>query len=217
MSFRGAILLSEDRKMALVVRSVFRHTQPQGDVLMKPEVIKKALKDTIQAMTDCSWFFSARPGKDNTRNRQFPFSKGDFLYPCLWKRNTKPRNYGFLWAWPFCGYFLSIYPTTSCHSPWCVWMPISTLYGKGRWRFKIFCGFRLLAVDGSDLQIAANPGVNGQKDYNLLHINAMYDVQQHIYMDALVQKSRKADESGALTAMVDRSAIANALLLADRV
>ena len=42
---------------------------------MKPEVIKKALKDTIQAMTDCSWLFSARPGKENTRNRKFPFQK----------------------------------------------------------------------------------------------------------------------------------------------
>ena len=59
-------------------------------------------------------------------------------------------------------------------------------------------------------------GVNGQRAYNLLHINAMYDLHQHIYVDALVQKSRKADESAALTAMVDRSAIESALLLADR-
>lgn len=44
----------------------------------------------------------------------------------------------------------------------------------------------------------------------------MYDLHQHIYVDALVQKSRKADESAALTAMVDRSAIESALLLADR-
>mgnify|MGYP004701511717 FL=1 len=89
---------------------------------------------------------------------------------------------------------------------------------------KLYRGIRLLAVDGSDLQIAANPkdpdsyypGVNGQRAYNLLHINAMYDLHQHIYVDALVQKSRKADESAALTAMVDRSAIESALLLADR-
>ena len=88
----------------------------------------------------------------------------------------------------------------------------------------LYRGLRLLAVDGSDLQIAANPkdpdsyypGVNGQRAYNLLHINAMYDLHQHIYVDALVQKSRKADESAALTAMVDRSAIESALLLADR-
>ena len=82
----------------------------------------------------------------------------------------------------------------------------------------------MLAVDGSDLQIAANPngsdsyypGVNGQKAYNLLHINAMYDVLQHTYTDAMIQKSRNADESGALTDMVDRSGIDRALLLADR-
>ena len=75
VSFREAILLSADSKMALVVRSVFQHTELQGGVFMKPKVIKKALKDTIQAMTDCSWLFSARPGKDNTRNRKFPFQK----------------------------------------------------------------------------------------------------------------------------------------------
>ena len=26
-------------------------------------------------MTDYKWLFSARPGKDNTRNRKFPFQK----------------------------------------------------------------------------------------------------------------------------------------------
>ena len=49
VSFRAAILLSADSKMALVVRSVFQHTELQGGVFMKPKVIKKALKDTIQA------------------------------------------------------------------------------------------------------------------------------------------------------------------------
>jgi transposase DDE domain len=89
---------------------------------------------------------------------------------------------------------------------------------------KTYNGYRLFAVDGSDLQIAANPqdadsfypGANGQKSYNLLHINAMYDLLQHIYVDAIIQKSRKTDESAALTSMVDRSADKNVLLLADR-
>ena len=40
---------------------------------MKPDAVKQALNDTIQAMTDCKWLFSVRPGKDNTRNRKFPF------------------------------------------------------------------------------------------------------------------------------------------------
>ena len=42
---------------------------------MNPKTVKKALKDAIPAMTDCKWLFSARPGKDNTRNRKFPFQK----------------------------------------------------------------------------------------------------------------------------------------------
>ena len=42
---------------------------------MNPKTAKKALKDAIQAMTDYKWLFSARSGKDNTRNRKFPFQK----------------------------------------------------------------------------------------------------------------------------------------------
>ncbi len=89
---------------------------------------------------------------------------------------------------------------------------------------KLYHGLRLLAVDGSDLPITANPddpdsfypGKDGHKSYNLLHINAMYDLVQRIYVDAILQKSRCTDESGALTEMVDRSDMKNALLIADR-
>lgn len=46
---------------------------------------------------------------------------------------------------------------------------------------KNFCGYRLLAVDGSDLQIFADPSdedsyypsTNGQHPYSLLHLNAL--------------------------------------------
>lgn len=51
----------------------------------------------------------------------------------------------------------------------------------------IYKGFRLLEVDGSDLQIASNPDdpdsfyspATEGKPCNLLHINAMYDLYQH--------------------------------------
>ena len=74
------------------------------------------------------------------------------------------------------------------------------------------------------MQIAANsndpdsyfPGANGQKAYNLLHINAMYDLLQHTYIDTIVQKRRYWDEVGALVDMVDRSDLDKVLLLSDR-
>ena len=90
---------------------------------------------------------------------------------------------------------------------------------------KTFNGYRLLAVDGSDLHIPSNPndvdsyypGYNGQTHYNLLHLNALFDLENRIYLDALVQKSRCANEHRALTSMIDRSALGgNVIVLADR-
>ena len=59
---------------------------------------------------------------------------------------------------------------------------------------KRYKGFRLLAADGSDIQIQTNPshfdsyfpGVNGQAPYSLLHLDAMYDLLQRTYTDAVL-------------------------------
>lgn len=78
---------------------------------------------------------------------------------------------------------------------------------------QLFKGCRLLAVDGTDLQIAANPadpesyvqGKDGSKPYNLLHLDAMYDLLSNTYVDALVCKYRNKNERAALVDMVDRA------------
>lgn len=83
---------------------------------------------------------------------------------------------------------------------------------------------KILAVDGSDVQIATNPkdedsyfpGTNGQKAYNLLHLNVLYDLSHHIYTDAIIQKARNLNEHKALQEMVDCSNIHKALVIADR-
>ena len=190
---------------------------------MKPEAVKKALTDTIQAMTDCKWFFSARPGKDNTRSRKFPFQKMIASILAFGSGTLNHEIMDFFGLDPSIGTSSAFIQRRAAIIPEAFEYLFQDFTSKAD-ENKLYHGLRLLAVDGSDLQIAANPndpdsyypGANEQKAYNLLHINAMYDLQQHIYMDALVQKSRKTDESGALTAMVDRSAIKSALLLADR-
>lgn len=83
---------------------------------------------------------------------------------------------------------------------------------------------RILAVDGSDVQIATNPydlssfhpGANGQKPYNLLHLNALFDLKQKIYTDAVIQGRMDYNEHSSLQEMVDRSNIRKALVIADR-
>ena len=89
----------------------------------------------------------------------------------------------------------------------------------------LYNGYRLFAVDGSDIQIPTNPqdtesyfpGSNGQRPYNLLHLNAMYDLLQRTYVDAIVQKRHRYDECRSLVDMVDRSSVKQpAIIIADR-
>lgn len=190
---------------------------------MNAEAVKNALNDTIQAMTECKWFFSRRPDKDYSRTRKLPFQK--MIYAILAFR-AGTLNHEIM---DFFGMEPSVATSSAFIQQRAKITPEAFEYLFQSFIEKIdenkrYCGYRLLAVDGSDLQIAANPndpdsffpGTDKQKPYNLLHINAMYDLLQSTYSDALVQKRRYWDEHGALTQMVDRSPIDNALLIADR-
>ena len=83
---------------------------------------------------------------------------------------------------------------------------------------------RILAVDGSDIHVPTDEHdkdsfikkTNGQKPYNLLHLNALYDLNNKIYVDTVLQKCFKQDECSALCKMVDASTIKKALVIADR-
>lgn len=90
---------------------------------------------------------------------------------------------------------------------------------------KDYRGYRLLAIDGSDLHIATDPSdmdtyfqsQPNTKGYNLLHLNAVYDLCNRLYVDALVQPKRQMNEGKALAAMVDRSPIqGKTIVIADR-
>ena len=86
-------------------------------------------------------------------------------------------------------------------------------------------GYRMLAVDGSRLCYAQNEkdvdayvrASEKAKGYNLLHLNAMYDLCSRVYVDAIVQPIRKFNEYQALMDMVDRSEIGEpTIVIADR-
>jgi len=58
-----------------------------------------------------------------------------------------------------------------------------------------FRGYRLFAVDGSDLRLPSDPtndfslirNAEGQKQYNLAHLNAMFDLMSKAYVDVTMQ------------------------------
>ena len=189
-----------------------------------PKRIKNTLHSVIRDMAKHPEEFCRCPKKDFTRNRKLPFEKlltllikmgghslRDEMLDCLAFKET-PASVSALVQQrskllPEALEYLFQEFTNRCHKP------------------KLYKGYRLLAVDGSDLQFTANPndplsyfpGVNGQKPYSFLHLNALYDLNSNLYLDAVVQKRRAANENAALVSMVDRSGIGEPVIItADR-
>ena len=67
-------------------------------------------------------------------------------------------------------------------------------------------GYRLLACDGSDLNIACNPSDSttyfqsspGSRGFNQIHLNALYDLKAKIYEDAIIQPGKQENETKAM-------------------
>jgi len=86
-------------------------------------------------------------------------------------------------------------------------------------------GYRLFAIDGSDLRIATNPSdpetysqvKPDSKGYNHLHLNALYDLCNRIYVGASVQLRNKINEHSALVDFLNCTDISgNVIVVGDR-
>lgn len=86
-----------------------------------------------------------------------------------------------------------------------------------------FHGYRLYAVDGSDIHIPTIPddysthySANADsKGYNLMHLNTVYDLMNRRYIDAVLQDSRSVNENKALISMLE-NVNSDTIIIADR-
>jgi hypothetical protein len=86
-----------------------------------------------------------------------------------------------------------------------------------------FHGYRLYAVDGSDIHIPTIPDDHNthynanidSKGYNLMHLNALYDLMNRRYIDAVLQDSRCENEHTALISMAKKLS-EDSIIIADR-
>ena len=86
-------------------------------------------------------------------------------------------------------------------------------------------GYHVYAADGSDINIPRNPKdgstymQNGEntKGYNLLHLNALYDLRNKLYIDYIVQPRLEENETKSLAQMISRSkSTGPSIVLCDR-
>ena len=88
---------------------------------------------------------------------------------------------------------------------------------------RFFYGYRLYAVDGSDVHYPVNPCDESNyvctnenaKGYNLMHLNTLYGLLNQYYLDAVVQNYSEMNENRAMIHM-SRKIKHDAIIVADR-
>lgn len=88
---------------------------------------------------------------------------------------------------------------------------------------KTFKGYRLLAVDGSEIQvlpeqdndITYGASKKGKKRH-FVHLNAEFDALNSVFTDALLQPGSEKNEDSALLELARRSSFQKAIFIADR-
>ena len=189
-----------------------------------PKCIKRILKKCLKEISTHPELFAKNPQKDFKRKRKLPFEEVLKLVLSMAGKSIRGELMDYF------GLKLST-PTASA----LVQQKNKINYSAFETLFHNFTnaineqdlldGYRLIAMDGSDLHVPINKNEpdsfhqnkNGDKPYNLLHINALYDLRRRIYVDGIIEGRKKENECKAFVTMVDRdSSPIPTIYIADR-
>ena len=142
-----------------------------------PKYIRKTLKKTISEISLNPQAFSKNPEKDFSRTRKLPFEKvvnSVLSMSCKDLKCELMDIFEFDENLPTVSAFVQQRNKISSNAFETIFKNFTSSFTKQ----KLYKGWRLLAVDGSDLHTPTNkneiasfyPGSNGQKPYNLMHL-----------------------------------------------
>ena len=187
------------------------------------QAVKEKLNSAITQLCETSWMFVKDPNRDFTRERKLPLRKVISVLLCMEGGSLTGellRYFGCSQHTASSSAFIQQRQKINEFT----FPSLFDLFVKRTDKPHLYKGYRLFAADGSDVQTPTNPeekdsffpGSPGKKSFNLLHLDALYDLLGHTYIDAEVSGKRNFDENGVLCKMVDRSSVENALIIADR-
>lgn len=174
--------------------------------------LKNKLFSHIEEMNSLRWLFVKNPTKDFSRIKKWSFSEIIKFMISMEGKSLRDE---------LCEYFEYDFETPSNSS--FNQRRAQILPEAFEFLFKEFTssltnnpkthkGYRLIACDGSDFCYSNDSAdvssyihpQNNAKGYNLLHLNALYDLLERTYVDAIIQGKRQANERRAMCDMVDR-------------
>lgn len=182
------------------------------------QTIKRLFQSAVQNVTAHIRDYSVHPGKDFSRTRKFP---ADRLIQFLVAEGSSSTRVELL---DFFGFDPDA-PTSSAFRqqraklrPEAVKEVLdgfnASLTGLGQPACCAAPGYRCLAADGSTASFYSTPRFSGDdyfvsaghsmKGFYSVHVNGLFDIDRHLYMDALLQPVHDKDEFRAFCTMVDR-------------
>lgn len=172
-----------------------------------PTEVKEKLNSIIDNISNVSWLYCTTPGHNFTRSRKLDFASTMRLIIAMGGGTVNEEMMEFF------QYDLDRSPTQSAfnqqrsHIKFEAFQQLFQDFVKAYPGTKLYDGYQLLACDGSHVVYATNPlntedyvkpKKEGDRGYNQLHLNALYDVINRTFVDAIIQPGVKQDEHLAL-------------------
>lgn len=186
--------------------------------------VKKQLEDSINYTISKKEEFVNNPHKDFVRNRKFNlYHVIKFILTMQGNSiNKELLDYGFdcekdiITASAFVQQRAKLKPAAIKHV-------FDDFTSKFQYKHK-FKNYRILAADGCMIQTPYNPNEkktymfngSGKRGWNRLHLNALYDVLNRVYIDANVDVGTKFSEVSALIGAIEKGNLEKSIIIADR-
>ena len=176
------------------------------------ENVKLILLSKIKEMALTPWLFANNPMIDFTRKRKMDF---EMLIRSLISMESGSLKHELLKLFDFSPDTLS---PSAYHQQRCKLLPeaLPHLFRQFTSCFpgQLYRGkYRPIASDGSEFFISRNPDDfdsycppcgTSARGFNLVHVNALFDLLNRVYLDAIIQPRRKKNEYRALCDLMDR-------------
>lgn len=186
--------------------------------------VKDSLYGCIREMSTAPWLFVRNPETDFTRKKKLDFEKFMRLFISMEGRSIDNELLDFYDFSPQCVSASAFNQQRSKILPEAFDYLFHAFTDSVSLQ-KTWNGYRLLACDGTDLNIFRNPddpetyyqSTPTDKGFNQLHLNALYDICSRIYIDSIIQNRYEENEFRACVQMLERSKLSEKIILiADR-
>lgn len=187
--------------------------------------IKCLIDDIISDMAANREQYVKNPGVDFTRDRKLPFEMVIKLVLSMKGNTLNKELYDFFGRKPEEIVSSSAFIQQRDKLTEDVFVDLFHRFNQSMTDMKTFRGYKLYAVDGSDINIAYDKDADtyvknrhsGYDGYNQYHLNAVYDLLNKVYVDATLTPKPKVDERRAFIDILEEMKLnGRAIFIADR-